>query len=197
MLGGGGHAKVVVAALRASGLTVGVVLDDDPRLWGTQLLGVTVHGPISALLEHDADGAVIAIGSNQGRAAVAERINANWITVVHPTAWIDPTVRLGPGTVVFAGAVIQPDTALGAHVIVNTCASIDHDSVLEDIVHVAPGVRLAGNVHVERGGFLGTGASIIPGRRVGAGATVGAGAAVIADVPPGATVVGVPARIKR
>jgi len=195
VLGGGGHAKVVIGTLRSAGATVTVVLDDNPATWGKTLLGVPVQGPIATLPDHGVDGAVIAIGSNAARAHVAAAVgDIAWITAVHPSAIIDPSVTLGPGTVVFAGVVIQPDARLGAHVIVNTGATIDHDCVVDDFVHLAPGVQLAGDVVVGRSAFMGIGSVAIPGRRIGPGATVGAGAVVIRDVAAGATVVGVPAR---
>jgi acetyltransferase-like isoleucine patch superfamily enzyme len=96
--------------------------------------------------------------------------------------------------VVFAGAVIQPDAALGGHVIVNTAASIDHDCALGDFVHIAPGVHLAGNVRLDTGVFLGIGTVAIPGIHVGAWTTVGAGATVIRDLRAGITAIGTPAR---
>jgi UDP-2-acetamido-3-amino-2,3-dideoxy-glucuronate N-acetyltransferase len=47
---------------------------------------------------------------------------------------------------------------------------------------------------VERRATLGSGAVVLGGVRIGAGALVGAGAVVTRDVPPGATVIGSPAR---
>jgi len=196
VLGAGGHAKVVIATLREAGYEPSIVLDDDPACWGGRVLGVPTQGPVSAFSEHGITAAVIAIGSNAARQRVAEAVQGvEWITIVHPRAFVDTTVRLGRGTVVFAGAVIQPDTTCGDHVIVNTSASVDHDCVIEDFVHVAPGVRLAGGVRVARAAFVGIGSVVIPGRQIGANAVVGAGAVVITDVPAAATVVGVPARV--
>lgn len=54
-----------------------------------------------------------------------------------------------------------------------------------------------GPVELCDGCDIGTGAIILPGVRVGAGAQVGAGAVVTADVPDGAIVAGVPARVLR
>ena len=80
--------------------------------------------------------------------------------------------------------------------IVNTGASIDHDGVLGTAVHVAPGARLAGNVTLEDGVFVGIGAVIVPGRTIGAWTRVGAGAAVVHDLPANVTAIGVPARAR-
>jgi UDP-perosamine 4-acetyltransferase len=195
VLGASGHAKVVVATLRASGWDVVAAYDDDPSWLGGHVLGVPVIGPIQQWLAGQGERGVIAIGSNRARGVVAARL-AGWCfaTAVHPMAWVAPTARLGDGAVVFAGAIIQPDTTLGRHAIVNTGASIDHDCEIADLVHVGPGARLAGGVIVGEGAFIGIGAVVIPSVRIGAWATVGAGAAVVRDVPEAATVVGVPAR---
>lgn len=127
VFGVGGHAKVAVATLRDAGWQVVACYDDDRTKSGQQLLGVPVVGGLDQVGE-GARRAVIAIGNNRIRQRVAERFgqSTEWVTVVHPRAWVDPSVRLGPGTVVFAGAVVQPDTVIGAHAIVNTAASIDH-----------------------------------------------------------------------
>jgi len=193
VVGAGGHAKVVVATLRAAGCDVEAAWDDDTRRVGGEVLGVPVRGTVDALPAEAR--VVVAIGSNARRKAVAERLGGRpFASVVHPSAVVHPSVVIGPGTVVFAGAVVQPDTRLGAHVIVNTGASVDHDSVLEDFVHVAPGVRLAGTVSLREGAFLGIGACAVPGAEVGAWATVGAGGVVVTPIPSGATAIGCPAR---
>jgi sugar O-acyltransferase (sialic acid O-acetyltransferase NeuD family) len=194
VIGAGGHAKVVIATLRDAGWRVVQAYDDDPAKRGTLVLGVPIAGGFDQA-PLGPRRAVIAVGNNRARSAVAARfLDMEWVTVVHPRAWVDPSVRLGPGTVVFAGAVIQPDAALGAHVIVNTGATIDHDCSLGDFVHVAPGCHLAGTVTLGQGAFLGTGVSVIVRGEVGPWATVGAGGVVVRHVPPGVTAIGVPAR---
>jgi sugar O-acyltransferase (sialic acid O-acetyltransferase NeuD family) len=196
VVGAGGHAKVVLALLRARGHTIGRVVDADPARHGATILAHRIE-PESALVVEPDRLVVVAIGNNAARQRVAERLaqqGHRFAWLVHPTAWVAPTARIEPGAVVFAGAIVQPDAVVGAHAIVNTAASIDHDCVVGAFAHVAPGSHLAGNVHVGEGAFLGVGVSVIPGRRIGAWSTVGAGAAVVHDVDEGVTVVGVPAR---
>lgn len=195
VIGGGGHAKVVISTLRATGVHPCAVFDDDRARWGTTLCGLPIRGPIARVQELGGARGVLAIGGNVVRAQIAAALpGVEWLSVVHPRAAVDETVELGPGTVVFAGAVIQPDTRLGSHVIVNTGATVDHDCEVGEYVHLAPGVHVAGGVRIGAGAFLGIGASVIPGRVLGAGCTVGAGAVVVRDVPDRITVVGVPAR---
>jgi sugar O-acyltransferase (sialic acid O-acetyltransferase NeuD family) len=194
ILGASGHAKVVIGALRATGGDIKAALDDDEQKWGAKIQGVTIEGPLRNFNKYGFPG-VIAIGHNITRRSIAVQfMDHGWSTVIHPIAWIDPSVRIGKGTVVFAGAIIQPDSFIGNHVILNTSSSIDHDCSIGDFVHIAPGVRLAGGVIIEEGAFLGIGSIVLPGARIGSWATVGAGSVVIHDVPPGRTVAGIPAK---
>ena len=88
---------------------------------------------------------------------------------------------------------MQPETRIGENAIVNTNASVDHECLVGDHVHIAPGGVIAGGVRIGNGSFVGANATIIDGVSVGSNSTVGAGAVVIDDVPSGCTVVGVPA----
>ena len=191
--GAGGHAKVVIATIRAAGGDVAQVLDDDAERWGQRILGVVIDGPVSEGAVANR-AAVIAVGSNRARQALAGRLRASWITVCHPSAIVHPSASLGPGTVVFAGVVVQPDSRIGAHAILNTASSVDHDCTLGNFVHLGPGTRLCGGVRIREGALLGVGAKVAPNVGVGAWSTVGAGAVCVSDVPSDTTVVGVPAR---
>ena len=197
VLGAGGHSKVVVRTLEVLNYSVVAVLDDNEQLWGTQLCGVPITGPIASAEEYLGMPSVLAIGDNQTRRKLSSQLSCDWLTVVHPSAVVDTSVVIGEGTVVFAGTVIQADTRIGRHAIVNTGASVDHDVVLGDFAHVAPGVHLAGNVHVGSGAFVGIGSSVIQGMTIGSWSTVGAGASVVRDVAPDSLVVGVPAKPKK
>lgn len=197
VIGAGGHAKVVIGALLAAGRAVAGVWDDDPAKLGDTLLGVPVLGPTADVSRGATRLAVLAVGDNRARHRLAASLDLDWVTVIHPRAWVHPSVRLGAGSVVFAGAVVQPDTVVGRHAIVNTGATIDHDCAIGDFAHVAPGVNLSGGVRVGEGTLLGVGSCAVPGARIGAWAVVGAGAVVVDEVPDGATVVGAPARSAR
>ncbi len=195
VIGAGGHAKVVISAIRSSGGSVYGVYDDNASSHGKQILGVPILGPVSQAPEANRPG-VIAIGSNRVRQLLDAQLPMEWATVIHRTAWIDESAQIGPGTVIFAGAIVQPDTVIGRHVILNTGASADHDNILRDYSQVAPGANLGGGVQLGEGAFIGIGASVRQYLSIGAWSTVGGGAMVAADVKDNTLVVGVPAREK-
>lgn len=195
VIGCGGHAKVVLATLQAAGHVVKAIFDDDKMKWGKDLWGIPVTGAPSELEGLSSPQAIIAIGENRARKTVAQRFpRVEWLTAVHPTAYLHPSVRLGPGSVVFAGAVIQLDTSIGTHSIINTAAAVDHDCVVGDYVHIAPGVRVAGGVRLGEGVLMGIGSAVIPCVSVGSWSVVGAGGVVVSDLAENVLAVGVPAR---
>ncbi len=196
ILGAGGHAKVVASAARAAGFQVLGFRDDNPQSHGQCVFGLPILGGIKEFLGQPDAPAVIGIGKNSIRQRLSTG-EVDWKTVVHPAAWVDPSVALGAGTVVFAGAVINPDCRVGSHVVVNTGCSIDHDCVVGDFAQVAPGARLAGNVTVGPGVFVGLGAVVRQGVTIGEWSVIGAAAAVVRSLPPHVLAMGVPARLAR
>jgi sugar O-acyltransferase (sialic acid O-acetyltransferase NeuD family) len=202
IVGAGGHATVVADALLAGhraggrGEPVGFV-DSDAELAGSSILGLPVYGDLAALQEITHDAVVVGIGNNAHRERLYSELVAageELFTVVHPRAVVSDDAAVGDGTVMFAGAIVNPASTVGPNVILNTGCSIDHHNVIGAHSHVAPGAHTGGNVTIGDGSMIGLGASIVPGTTIGRWAVVGAGAVVIEDVPPGATVVGVPAR---
>jgi sugar O-acyltransferase (sialic acid O-acetyltransferase NeuD family) len=115
-------------------------------------------------------------------------------TIVHPTAFVSPSAKLGCGVFVGPGAVVHTMATIGDHAIINTGTIIEHHCVVGENTHVGPGAVLAGGSRTGIDVLIGVGARVIPTLGVGDRATVAAGAVVVRDVAPGATVKGVPAR---
>ncbi len=194
IVGAGGHAKVVIATLEAAGFNVAAAFDDNPEKWGSQILGIKVMGPVSRSAEFKNCFAINAIGDNQRRRDVSRQLDLNWLTVCHPSSIVHSSVKIGRGTVVFAGVVIQPDVVIGEHCIINTSASIDHDCQIADFAHIAPGCVLSGGVKVGEGSLLGVGSKAKPFMDIGEWATIGAGSVIVKNIRAGRTALGVPAR---
>jgi sugar O-acyltransferase (sialic acid O-acetyltransferase NeuD family) len=204
ILGGGGHAKVLIDAIQASKAADPIaVLDRDEALWGKDIFGVPILGSdekISELIGNKADSFVVGIGSvgnpetrmklyEMGLAAGLEPL-----TVIHPKAIVSPYAQIGKGSMLYAGSIVNPDAQIGKNVIINTGAIVEHDCVVGDHAHIATGARLAGTVTVGRGAHVGAGAVIRQNGVVGDFAVIGAGAVVTKPVAEGVTVVGNPAR---
>lgn len=202
ILGAGGHAQVVADILlraRDAGQMVSLIgyLDDDEALHHKVFLGLPVLGHTSALDQIPHDAIIIAIGSNQIRKRLADKLSMTgetFTSVRHPAAIIAPDVQIGPGAMICAGVVVNTGSVIGTHVILNTGCTIDHHNTVGSYAHIAPGVHTGGEVVIEEGALIGIGATIAPRTTVSAWATVGAGAVVTRPVSPGVTVVGVPAR---
>ncbi|GFO55069.1 hexapeptide transferase [Geomonas sp. Red276] len=199
VFGASGHAKVVIDIIEKEGrYRIAFLVDDDPALKGREIYGYPVVGGRDALRERWLRQGVIAIGDNESRRSVAGWLAENGfrlVTAVHPAATLGRGVKVGDGTVIMAGAVINSDAVIGENVIVNTRASIDHDCEVGAFSHIAPGAVLCGEVRVGEESFVCAGATIIPNTTVGSQALVGAGATVIGDVADGVRVVGNPARV--
>lgn len=199
ILGGGGHARVLIDCCRAAGLELAGVLDRHPPA-PDEILGAIFLGGDERLDDPDFVSRhrfIIGVGAQPVRcrlSAQLDRIGASLATVIHPGAWISSHATLGPGTLAVAGAIVNAGTRIGRSAILNTGCSVDHDGLLGERCQVGPGARLAGTVRCGDDVVIGTGAAIIPGIAIGHRAVIGAGAAVIRDVPADHTVAGVPAR---
>jgi len=147
----------------------------------------------------------IGIGDNHVREQVARRYAGRYRfrTLIHPSATFgrDQRKRIEErsGVIICAGVRFTNAIEVGDFCVFNLNATVGHDVIVEQFVNVAPGVAISGNVHLERGVMVGTGAAINQGTpaaklTVGANTQIGSGAVVTKDCDPDAVYVGVPAR---
>lgn len=202
LIGAGGHGLVAAGLAEALGIVIDVVIDSRSDAVERVSNALEVWTDDDAILELPTAGTQLinGIGVNRPgplRARIFDRfVGAGYLfpPLVHPSATIAFKCLVAGGAQIMAGAILQPGTTIGRNAIINTRASVDHDCVIGDHVHIAPGATLCGGVVVGEGAMIGAGATLVPGVKVGAGAMVGAGALVIRDVEKGETVTGVPAR---
>lgn len=205
LIGAGGQARVLWdLADRCGYHVVGVV--DDFLAAGTPWHGTSVLGCIGDLVrivrETSAVYCLVAIGDNWLRAQVVAQVQdlwpqVNFPTLIHPSAVVAASSVIGMGSVMMAGAVVNPLARVGNHCILNTRSSIDHDCTLANFVSIAPGAVLGGNVVVGDYSAVGLGASVIHGIHIGEHSVVGAGATVVNPIADFQVVWGVPARPMR
>lgn len=203
--GASGHALVVSDVLSLMGCydIVGYLDSVNPQRRGEPFgSGVILGG--QELLQELRQGGVstLALGVGDCRArlelaALATDAGFSLATAIHPNAVVAASALVGEGTVLCAGSVLNPGARLGRAVIVNTCASVDHECLIEDGVHLSPGVHLAGRVSVGKGTAMGAGSVVRDGVRIGGGSIIGAGAVVVSDLPDEVLAYGVPAKVIR
>jgi sugar O-acyltransferase (sialic acid O-acetyltransferase NeuD family) len=207
-VGAGGFARETAEAVRAlaaagAGWRLAGYLDDDPALHGTVIDGLAVLGGTGALASMP-DACVVVCTGRPGNYASRPRIvetlglpPERYATIIHPSASVSSTSRVGPGTVLLAQAVLTAAVTVGSHVAVMPQVTLTHDDVVGDFATVGSGVRLGGGVQVGRCAYLGAGALVREQRRIGPCALVGMGAVVTRDIPAGEVWAGVPARYLR
>ena len=197
LLGAGGHAMVVVDAVRSVGAEVIGYVDpaESEYLWDIPWLGSD-----SEFLSEDRptmQDLVLGIGLLSVRRALITEFAGGpyrFPALVHARAYVADSVSLGHGVQVMAGAVVQPFSQISDHAILNTRTVVEHECHVGENSHVAPGAVLLGNVKVASDVLIGGASVVLQGVRLGEGSVVGAGAAVIEDVEAGVVVMGVPAR---
>ena len=201
--GASGHALVVLDIIRLTGEydIIGFIDDVNPVRPDDSFCGFPVLGGrdcLEKLARDSVSHLIFGFGNCEARLRLAEWARERGFslaTAIHPKATVAEGVAVGAGTVIVAGAVVNPGTTIGENVIVNTCASVDHECVIDDGVHICPGAHLAGRVSVGRASWVGIGATVIDRVRIGAGAMIGAGAVVVNDIPDGVLAYGVPAKV--
>lgn len=181
-------------------------VDDDQAKQGTLVDGIPVLAMAKASQKFGGASMVIAVHRPATREMIATRVGAagfRLATLIHPSVELSPQMEIGEGTIIGAGSIFALGVVLGRHVQVTLDCTIGHDVVLGDFATLSPGVHVSGCVQLGRRAYMGTGAIVVNGTDaapivIGDDAVVGAGACVTKSVPPGVTVVGVPARpIKR
>ncbi|MEK3854455.1 acetyltransferase [Cytobacillus sp. FSL H8-0458] len=203
LIGGGGHAKVILDCLNANKEKILGVLDDNPAIKnvnGFPVLGRVARAP-ALLKEHGSKlKLIISIGNNKHREKIVLELhsyNPIYGKVIHPSAIVSASSFIDEGTVIMPNSVVNASAQVGKHCIVNTASVIEHDCSLEDFVHVAPGAHLCGNVKIGRGTHIGVGANVIQNISIGRNSIIGGGSNVITSIPDSVTAFGNPARIKK
>lgn len=197
ILGAGGHARVIVDLLREGhrDLTpVGAL--DDADIPAKDVLGVPVIGrsAMLAALRERVEYAALGVGAvthNATRVELYERLRAHGYRVpnlIHPRASIEPSVRMGEGNQIFAGAIVGSNARLGDDVIVNSGAVVSHDCVIGSHAHITPGAILAGGVTVGERSVIGMGVTVFLGVSIGRDVVISNGVHVLRDVPDGTVV---------
>jgi sugar O-acyltransferase (sialic acid O-acetyltransferase NeuD family) len=206
LIGSAGHAHVVIDVVESQGLFEIVGLIDDFRPVGEESCGYPVLGKVGDIPEicgrHGIEGGIIAVGDNFARSTIRKEISAGYpqfhfVTAVHPDAIVSKRAHIGAGVVVMPGGVINSGCTVSDFCIVNTHASLDHDSSMGEFSSLAPGAVTGGNVEIGCFSAVCIGAMLSNNIHIGEHVVVGAGAVVTDNIAAYRVAYGTPARIVR
>ncbi len=179
---------------------------DDGQARGSEAHGLPVLGGSADALalqqDRTIDGVAFAIGYRdfEARARLFERLREQGVSlrgVVHPTAWIHPSARIGAGVHLFPGVVVDLGVELGDNVLLNTGVVLAHHARVGAHCYFGPAARVSGFTEIGPRCFVGIGCTVIEKLRIGAGSVIAAGAVVVEDVEADSLVAGVPAVRKK
>ena len=136
IVGAGGHGQVVKEVAEAIGTYEKVAfIDDNSTLAVGKMENLQeLHG------EYDA--AFVGVGNNHLRRELLGRLQSYGYSIpvlVHPTAYVSRSAKIGKGTVVEPKAIVNASSQVSDGCIISVGAIVDHDVILEECVHVNAG----------------------------------------------------------
>lgn len=173
-------------------------IDDNPNNWGKVINGNSVIGGIDSLKSLSNDTyIVIAIANYEIKKNIVNKINNEFkfATIIHPRVYMHDYMTVGQGTIIYEGAILTANIEIGNHVIISPKCGVGHDSIIKDYVSLLWNVNVSGNDIIEEGVMMGSGSTIIQGKKIGKGSIIGAGAVVVNNIESFSTAVGVPASV--
>jgi len=178
-------------------------LDDNEKLWGHELSGVQVHGPLADAKKHTLCFFINGIGNPYNFYRKEKILSQTGVplerftTIIHPTASISKTATIGTGVVVFQHVTITTNVAIGNHVIILPNTVISHDAIIGHYTTIAGGAYVSGCVTIGDSCYLGARSALNGNISIGDDCLIGMGAIVLNSLEPNLTVVGNPARFLR
>ena len=206
IFGASGHGSVVLDILESEGSYNPIGFLDSFKPVGTKVNGYEVLGSetdLPRLMDaYGISGGIVAIGDNWSRKTVVGRIRATvpnfeFISAVHPSALIAKNVKIGEGSVLMPGVIVNSNARIGNFCILNTASSLDHDGKMEEYSSLAPKVCTGSHFLLGKYSAVCIGVNVVECVRIGEHTVVGAGSLVTRALPDRVVAYGSPARIIR
>ena len=187
VIAGGGHAKVLINALKVLKKNIIGIIDPYKK---DNILGVPIITKHEFMFSYNPEDIYLVNGlgmlpNKTERHEIFEYYKEqgySFYSVIHPSVIIAEDVYLDEGVQLMAGAIIQPSVKIGKNSIVNTGSYIDHDSQIGEHCHIAPGVSICGGVSVADHVFIGAGTAVIQNICISRGSVVVAGDVVRSNI---------------
>ena len=200
IIGSGGHSRAVIsAALLCKDWNLIGIIDLNFKE-EENILGIPVLGPIKKLnsFSNQSTKVFLAIGDNKIRKSIYSDTPINEfenITIIHPSAIIDPSSRMGVSNFIGPFVNIGPNVTIGSYNLINSYSNIEHESVIGNFNDFCPSSVLCGRCKIGNNIFIGSNATIIDNIKIDDDNIIGAGSVITSDIlTKGKTYVGVPGR---
>ncbi len=198
LLGSSGHALVAADVLRQLGYLIAGYLSKNIHI--DNKLGVPYLG-FEQNQEHiqkiEGYSLFPAIGDNTIRSNVMTALmkaGFDFPKAVSLRANVSDSCLISHGTLISNGACANAFSSFGKGVIINTGAIVEHECIIDDFAHLAPGAVLAGNVKIGKRSFIGANAVIKQSITIGNNVLIGAGSVVLHDIEDNCVFAGNPAK---
>ncbi len=203
LLGGGGHCKSVLDSLLLTQAYSEIVVVDKKENIDKSILGVTIIGcdeDLPDLYERKYNHAFVTLGSIGNpltRVRLFEKlehIGFEILNIIDPSAVISEHATLEKGVFIGKNVVVNAGSYVGKGAIINTSSTIEHDCVIGQFSHIAPGSVLCGAVQIGANTHVGSRSVIKQGVRIGPNTVIGMGSVVLKNIPANVMAYGNPCR---
>lgn len=203
IIGAGKYGEVYLSYLRESGVEIIGFLDDDDEVRTKLYGGLPVIGKTDSLPylkeQFGVEAIYCPLGNNQLRVKFLQRakdLGYKTPNYIHPSVTLSPNIKMGEGVYILLGSNIMPFTEIEDFVMISMNVNVAHHNLLKQGTFLSTGCNFGASIVAEEGTYCGIASTIMTGiSRLGKDCLVGAGAVVVRDVPDGAVVAGVPAKI--
>lgn len=190
LIGGGGHCKSCIDVIEQEGSYAIAGILDKAELVGTQIFDYSIIGTDEEIarlaINHYFLITVGQIKSPATRVAIYAKLKeagAKIAAIISPRAYISRHARLGEGSIVMHGAIVNASATIGNNCIINSHALVEHDAIIHDHCHIATGAIINGGVEVKEQTFIGSRVMAREYISIGAKSFVAGGVNIYRDLP--------------
>ena len=123
--------------------------------------------------------------------------NFKWEKIISKNSIISKKVKIGTGSFIAPGCIINYNSKIGKNCLINTGSIIEHDNKLNDYSSLGPGVKTGGNVVIEKSSYIGIGSVIKHNIHIAENVLVGGNSFVNKNCTKNKVYFGNPAKFKR
>ncbi len=200
IVGAGTYGEAMYELAEILGYSVKGFYDEDDGKLNASVMGAKVIGKFSNLSNNEINGKnfIVAIGNNESRYNIMTEINQKGgitPTLIHPSAVISPSAKVGKGVYIQANAYIWTEAQIGDFCIISPNTVIAHHTEIGKACLISTLAGVGASIKIKDKVFIGMGATIVTGLvTIGENSIIGAGSVVLKNIEENSVYVGVPAR---